>query len=349
MRSRVFFFLYSVSCLIGVTCHPESKTPEQIKAYQDLQAAAYHCTPSIARHTAERKREFLQHVLTGSSAQYKLSSDRALFDDQDYDDNVEQQKLLACTPIEEQKIRNQTCVLAPEVTMGPYYETAEHPIRQNIAEYQPGLLFLMNIGVIDVETCEPIPNILIDIWHANSTGYYAGHPEPAPELVNEEPPREGPRKGMLSPYPKTKWGETFCRGAYPTDKNGVVQFTSIFPGYYSGRATHVHVKVYPKWSLHDNDTFTGENLIHIGQLFVPDDLNMAIDKLWPYSTNPIAQIRGRTRNWVDGLNVFWDSQKGGYHSTFDTHLVGGVLQQGVIGYITMAVNMSASVSDVWKI
>ena len=70
---------------------------------------------------------------------------------------------------------------------------------------------------------------------------------------------------------------------------------------------------------------------------------MATDKLWPYSTNPIAKIRGRTRNWDDGLNIFWDSQKGGYHSTFDVHLLGGVLQQGVIGYITMAVNMSASV------
>ena len=95
----------------------------------------------------------------------------------------------------------------------------------------------MNIGVIDVETCEPASNVLVDIWHANATGHYAGHPEPAPELENEGPAKEGPRKGLLTPFPKTKWGETFCRGAYPTDKNGVAQFTSIFPGYYTGRAT----------------------------------------------------------------------------------------------------------------
>ncbi len=113
-------------------------------------------------------------------------------------------------------------------------------------------------------------------------------------------------------------------------------------------STDVHVKVYPKWKLLDNGTFIGENLVHNGQLFVPDDLNMAIDKLWPYNTNPAAEMYPRTRNWDDGLNIFWDSQKGGYHSTFDTHLLGGVLQQGVIGYITIVVNMSASVSDVWE-
>ncbi len=106
--------------------------------------------------------------------------------------------------------------------------------------------------------------------------------------------------------------------------------------------------MYPKWEHLDNGTFIGENLVHIGQLFIEDDLNIAIDKLWPYSTNPIAEIRGRTRNWVDSSNIFGNSQKGGYHSTFDAHLLGGVLQQGVIGYITMVVNMSASVSDRWQ-
>src|SRR5258708_5949654 len=109
-RSGVLFLLCSIAYFRSVTGHPESKTPEQVKAYQDLQAAAYHCTPSISRHIAERQSQFAQHVLTGSSDQYKLSSDRALFDGEGYDD-VGPQKLLACTPVEERKIRNQTCVL----------------------------------------------------------------------------------------------------------------------------------------------------------------------------------------------------------------------------------------------
>lgn len=109
----VFFLVYCLSSVSSVTAHVEPKTPEQIKAYQDLQGAAYHCIPSIARYTAERQKQFSQHGLAGSSAQYKLSSDSALFDSENYDDiNVgSQQKLLACTSMEEQKIRNNTCVL----------------------------------------------------------------------------------------------------------------------------------------------------------------------------------------------------------------------------------------------
>lgn len=42
-----------------------------------------------------------------------------------------------------------------------------------MAEWQPGILFLMDIGIIDVETCEPLPDVLVDIWHANATGHYA--------------------------------------------------------------------------------------------------------------------------------------------------------------------------------
>lgn len=99
--------------------------------------------------------------------------------------------------------------------------------------------------------------------------------------------------------------------------------------------TDVHVKVYPSWTTHPNTSFTGTRLLHIGQFFFEDDLNEAVDKLWPYNTNPIASIRGRTRNWDDSLNIFEDSRIGGYKSTFETHLLGGVLQQGIVGYITM--------------
>jgi len=319
------------------------KTPEEIKIYEDLQAAAYLCAPTIAKYTAERQRAFAQSVLGNV---HSLAAD-ALFTDQ-YSDIASlpgKQKLLACNTVEETRIRNNTCVLAPEVTMGPYYEQAETTIRSNIAEYELGLLFLLNIGVIDVETCEPVPNVLVDIWHANATGYYGGHPHPVPGLENEVPPTTGSRKGMLTPFPKTVWGETFLRGALPTDKNGVAAFTSVFPGYYNGRATHIHVKVHPEWETLPNNTFVSGRLAHIGQLFIEDKLNAQVDKLWPYNLNH----HKRTRNWDDGLNIFWDTQIGGYHSVIDTHFLGGVLQQGMIGYVTMTINMSATHDNTWHI
>ena len=75
--------------------------------------------------------------------------------------------------------------------------------------------------------------------------------------------------------------------------------------------------------------------MHVGQVFFEDDLNMAVDKVWPYNLNPVADKVGRTRNWDDALNIFEDAQIGGYKSIFETYLLGGVLQQGLVGYITM--------------
>lgn len=65
----------------------------------------------------------------------------------------------------------------------------------------------------------------ITAGHANATGHYAGHPEQEEALKWEGPKHEGPRKGLLSKYPRTKPEETFLRGAWPTDSNGLSQFT----------------------------------------------------------------------------------------------------------------------------
>jgi protocatechuate 3,4-dioxygenase beta subunit len=170
-----------------------------------------------------------------------------------YEDPKPRQELLSCDVVErEPHIQNNSCVLTPVVTEGPYYHKERHPIRQNIVEYQDGLMLasrlytlidtkcltrprsmvvtrsnylqLLDIGVIDINTCKPLPNVLVDIWQANATGQYAGHPVPKPGLENEPPAAEGKRKGLRSPYPLTKPKETFLRGAWPTNDHGVAQF-----------------------------------------------------------------------------------------------------------------------------
>ena len=196
---------------------------------------------------------------------------------------------------------------------------------------------------MDVETCEPLPNVLVDIWHANATGHYAGHGNPAPHLINEEPQRGGARSGLLSAFPRENDHETWLRAAWPSDKNGVAQFTSVFPGYYTGRATHVHVKVHTEWTpLPHNSSFEIGTTAYTGQLFVDDELNLAVDKIWPYNTNSLQKPGkgGRTRNWRDSLNIFDDSHKGGHQPTFYIEPLNGVLEQGLIGMITLGVNRS---------
>ncbi|KAG8695786.1 hypothetical protein FRC11_001215, partial [Ceratobasidium sp. 423] len=70
-------------------------------------------------------------------------------------------------------IQNSTCVTTPEVTEGPYYVNNEL-LRQDIREDQEGVELILDIGVMDVTTCTPLEQALVEIWHCNSTGHYSG-------------------------------------------------------------------------------------------------------------------------------------------------------------------------------
>ncbi|KAF8735953.1 hypothetical protein AX14_001159 [Amanita brunnescens Koide BX004] len=341
MRSLVALVLLSA---LGLA-HKTPRTAEEIEVQRRLQSAAYVCAPAIAEYTANRK-AFAQQVMTGRP---DLLGYDSLFNA--YEDPKPRQELLSCDVVErEPHIQNNSCVLTPVVTEGPYYHKERHPIRQNIVEYQDGLMLLLDIGVIDINTCKPLPNVLVDIWQANATGQYAGHPVPKPGLENEPPAAEGKRKGLRSPYPLTKPKETFLRGAWPTNDHGVAQFVSIFPGYYAGRAIHVHTKVFTEWDTLQDGTFRSDKLAHVGQFFFDDDITEEIVKMHPYVTNPIKDTLGRKRNWEDGLNIFQDSHspEGEYNPIFKLELLGGVIRQGLIGYITMGINSSAVLENKWR-
>lgn len=64
---------------------------------------------------------------------------------------------------------------------------------------------------------------------------------------------------------------------------------------------------------------------------------MVVDKMFPYVTNPIKDTIGRTRNIQDSLNIFADAHgpEGQYNPVFKVHMLGGVVSQGLVAYITM--------------
>lgn len=64
---------------------------------------------------------------------------------------------------------NASCILTPDVTQGPYYVGGEY-IRSNVTEDQEGIATTIDYQVIDVETCEPVPNVYLEAWHCNATG-----------------------------------------------------------------------------------------------------------------------------------------------------------------------------------
>lgn len=101
--------------------------------------------------------------------------------------------------------------------------------------------------------------------------------------------------------------------------------------------------MHTEWTPHpENNTFTSSRLVHTGQFFVDDKLNAQVDKMWPYNLNPIANTWGRTRYWDDALDIYHHSHGGGSGPTFEIEKLGGVIQQGLIGYITMVVDTKAS-------
>lgn len=61
-------------------------------------------------------------------------------------------------------IRNWTNVLTPETSNGPYFYPRSQTLRQDIRKSQPGVPLSLEIGVIDVDTCEALDDVLVDIW-----------------------------------------------------------------------------------------------------------------------------------------------------------------------------------------
>ena len=198
--------------------------------------------------------------------------------------------------------------------MGPYFVTGEF-IRSNISENQPGLRTHLDIQFVDVHTCKPLPNMIIDLWHANSTGFYSGVLD----------------SGGLN--------TTFHRGVQVSDADGVVQFTTTFPGHYFGRATHIHVVSQVNGMILPNGTYTGGKAQHIGQLYFDDSLAQAVEKHWPYTTN--------TMPWTTSTRDFLtqDESTDKYDPYVDYVQLSHDLSDGLMTWITIAVDTKADYSS----
>jgi protocatechuate 3,4-dioxygenase beta subunit len=113
------------------------------------------------------------------------------------------------------------CEVSPKETKGPFpNKTPSDYVRENIIGDRKGIALLMTLTIRNKNNgCKPYPNALVDVWHCDSQGNYSEY-----------------GGGNIS-------NKHFLRGRQITDLNGQVSFISIFPGYYRGRAPHIHVEV----------------------------------------------------------------------------------------------------------
>ncbi|KAK7679591.1 hypothetical protein QCA50_017302 [Cerrena zonata] len=164
---------------------------------------------------------------------------------------------------------NTSCVLSAEVTQGPYYVDGEY-VRFDIRESQSGVDTYVEIQLIDVSTCNPVQDVYVDFWHANSTGVYSG-------VV---------ASGNGDSSDSTNIDSTFLRGIQQTDSDGVAQWLTTFPGHYTGRTTHIHLMAYQtNGTKFSNGTYTSDTVSHVGQAFFDQDLITSVETVAPYSTN----------------------------------------------------------------
>ncbi|KAM5343317.1 hypothetical protein ACJ41O_014283 [Fusarium nematophilum] len=218
------------------------------------------------------------------------------------------------TPLETVFDANSSCVLAPEITAGPYYIVGEY-LRSNVieAEFCDGVPLFLEVQYVDVSTCEALPKLAIDVWNCNATGVYSGVSAGA-----------GPNT-------------TFLRGIQITDHDGVAQFETIFPGHYSGRAVHTHLLTHTNASVLSNGTISVWNspVTHIGQLFWPDDLREEVEALHPYNTNEVEV----TTNDEDMWSVLQADES--YDPFPQFVYLGDTVEQGLFAWIQIGINGTA--------
>ncbi|KAL4912739.1 Intradiol ring-cleavage dioxygenase [Aspergillus aurantiobrunneus] len=217
-----------------------------------------------------------------------------------------------------------SCVLAEDVTQGPYYVSGEM-IRENLVEDQAGVDLYLDIQLIDSTTCEPVPDVFLDFWHCNSTGVYSG------VVAN----------GNGDSSDESNLDATFLRGLQKTDSLGVTQFHTLFPGHYTGRATHIHVLSHPNGTTvnTNNNTISGlytASSSHVGQIFFDQDLISLVEDTEHYSPN----TQELTLNADDGILL------GELEDNIDPFveyvLLGDDVSQGIFAWISVVIDSSES-------
>ncbi|KAK4458229.1 Intradiol ring-cleavage dioxygenase [Cladorrhinum samala] len=216
---------------------------------------------------------------------------------------------------------NNSCILAPDVTQGPYYVSGEF-VRENLVEDQEGVSLLLDYQVIDVNTCDPVPNLYLEIWNCNATGVYGG------VVAN----------GNGDSSDASNIDNTFLRGIQPTNEDGVATFETIFPGHYSGRTTHIHLMAHANATLLANQTL-GNDIYssHVGQVFFDQDLIYAVEKAAPYNTNTQTLLLNSEDNIMSE-----EFATDGVDFIMEYAMLGDKIEDGVFAWLAFGVDTTAS-------
>lgn len=194
------------------------------------------------------------------------------------------------------------CVVRPEMTEGPYFvdgqlERSDIRIEPTDNSVKEGVPFTLAIVVSQIAgaACSPLSGATVDIWHCDAEGVYSGVSDPGFDTS----------------------GQSWLRGYQVTDENGRVEFMTIYPGWYSGRAVHIHFKIRTMSTTNDTYEFTS-------QFFFDEELTDQVHSQPPYDSKGQRDTLNETDGIYQGggemmlLNP--TATNGGYATTFDIAL-----------------------------
>jgi protocatechuate 3,4-dioxygenase beta subunit len=154
--------------------------------------------------------------------------------------------------------------VTPTETVGPYPSLTDL-FRSDVRDGKAGTLLTLTVRVVNVNSgCTAVPNANVEIWHCDVAGNYSQY--------------------------GSERAETYLRGIQTTNASGEVVFTTIYPGWYQGRATHIHVEV----------MLNGRS-VKVTQIAFPESINNAVHSSGVYASRGMNP----TSNAADG--IFADS------------------------------------------
>lgn len=146
---------------------------------------------------------------------------------------------------------------------GPYHRD-EQPERRDVVEDRDGVVLQLGVRLTDNDG-SPVHDAAVEIWQCDALGRYSGFPPPQPATVVSAD--TAPRGAYLP-------NQTFLRGRQRSDAAGMVEFRTIYPGWYPGRTVHIHLMVHA-----DAGAFTS-------QLYFPHHVTDDVLASAPYAERP---------------------------------------------------------------
>jgi protocatechuate 3,4-dioxygenase beta subunit len=215
--------------------------------------------------------------------------------------------------IVEEEEEDEEVATTPQATEGPYFvdemlNRSDIRVDPSDGSIQQGIPLTVVLHVYDVNEgiCIPIQGALVDVWHANASGAYS----------------DVEQAGTA--------GTKFLRGYQITDENGTVQFTTVYPGWYQGRAMHLHFKIRMFEGSEPTLEFTS-------QFFFNDTITDEVYSQPPYSDRGPRDVRNNQDGIFNG-----PSTDGLVQSNAGEHLMMNLTKQdqGYLGTFNIGLKLN---------